>query len=110
MLFFFTSRRRHTRWPRDWSSDVCSSDLVADQVDALGDLVGDPVGAGVAVGDRLPDPGPAAEPRLAIGAGVIGADEDRSEERRGGRGGRWRWTLWNVRRQSEECRVRHRDF
>src|SRR5690625_5419956 len=27
-VFFFSSRRRHTRWPRDWSSDVCSSDLV----------------------------------------------------------------------------------
>src|SRR5207253_5764910 len=26
--FFFSSRRRHTRWPRDWSSDVCSSDLI----------------------------------------------------------------------------------
>src|SRR5439155_5302984 len=25
--YFFSSRRRHTRWPRDWSSDVCSSDL-----------------------------------------------------------------------------------
>src|SRR5207253_5719544 len=29
-VIFFSSRRRHTRWPRDWSSDVCSSDL-ADQ-------------------------------------------------------------------------------
>src|SRR5207253_5978825 len=28
-VFFFSSRRRHTRWPRDWSSDVCSSDLRA---------------------------------------------------------------------------------
>src|SRR5699024_11788600 len=28
-LFFFSSRRRHTRSKRDWSSDVCSSDLVA---------------------------------------------------------------------------------
>src|SRR5439155_6736413 len=28
LSFFFSSRRRHTRWPRDWSSDVCSSDLV----------------------------------------------------------------------------------
>src|SRR5438309_5269050 len=27
MLFFFSSRRRHTRWNCDWSSDVCSSDL-----------------------------------------------------------------------------------
>src|SRR5690606_41164435 len=26
-VFFFTSRRRHTRFSRDWSSDVCSSDL-----------------------------------------------------------------------------------
>src|SRR5216684_4866096 len=28
MCFFFSSRRRHTRCSRDWSSDVCSSDLV----------------------------------------------------------------------------------
>src|SRR6267154_5894162 len=26
-IFFFSSRRRHTRWTGDWSSDVCSSDL-----------------------------------------------------------------------------------
>src|SRR2546429_6432207 len=28
VLFFFSSRRRHTRCSRDWSSDVCSSDLL----------------------------------------------------------------------------------
>src|SRR6266536_5226312 len=28
-FFFFSSRRRHTRSTRDWSSDVCSSDLIA---------------------------------------------------------------------------------
>src|SRR5690606_40482067 len=28
-FFFFSSRRRHTRFSRDWSSDVCSSDLGA---------------------------------------------------------------------------------
>src|SRR3712207_2817814 len=27
-VFFFSSRRRHTRYWRDWSSDVCSSDLL----------------------------------------------------------------------------------
>src|SRR3712207_7959172 len=27
VVFFFSSRRRHTRYWRDWSSDVCSSDL-----------------------------------------------------------------------------------
>src|SRR5256884_6818400 len=31
-MFFFSSRRRHTRCSRDWSSDVCSSDLVAADV------------------------------------------------------------------------------
>src|SRR6266498_2641573 len=30
--FFFSSRRRHTRCGRDWSSDVCSSDLPIDQI------------------------------------------------------------------------------
>src|SRR5256884_7218985 len=29
IYFFFSSRRRHTRCSRDWSSDVCSSDLIA---------------------------------------------------------------------------------
>src|SRR5206468_8211910 len=28
-FFFFSSRRRHTRSDRDWSSDVCSSDLIS---------------------------------------------------------------------------------
>src|SRR5206468_7580790 len=32
LCFFFSSRRRHTRSDRDWSSDVCSSDLYADFV------------------------------------------------------------------------------
>src|SRR3712207_7054824 len=32
LYFFFSSRRRHTRYWRDWSSDVCSSDLTDDVV------------------------------------------------------------------------------
>src|SRR3989442_13933337 len=31
LFFFFSSRRRHTRCGRDWSSDVCSSDLLTDK-------------------------------------------------------------------------------
>src|SRR3712207_7480490 len=31
-MFFFSSRRRHTRYWRDWSSDVCSSDLMATSI------------------------------------------------------------------------------
>src|SRR5690606_40529007 len=32
VYFFFSSRRRHTRFSRDWSSDVCSSDLLEFEV------------------------------------------------------------------------------
>src|SRR3989449_1089404 len=41
VFFFFSSRRRHTRCSRDWSSDVCSSDLVGIQGNhrAVGELV-----------------------------------------------------------------------
>src|SRR5690625_2127724 len=39
-IFYFSSRRRHTRWPRDWSSDVCSSDLIAlDHLDKVIELI-----------------------------------------------------------------------
>src|SRR5690606_39630590 len=33
VFFFFSSRRRHTRFSRDWSSDVCSSDLSWKKID-----------------------------------------------------------------------------
>src|SRR5690606_39578118 len=32
LFFFFSSRRRHTRFSRDWSSDVCSSDLISNSL------------------------------------------------------------------------------
>src|SRR5690348_6376985 len=35
LFFFFSSRRRHTRWTGDWSSDVCSSDLKQGWTDAV---------------------------------------------------------------------------
>src|SRR5256886_16852415 len=36
IFFFFSSRRRHTRFDCDWSSDVCSSDLATSGADTLG--------------------------------------------------------------------------
>src|SRR5947209_18766181 len=36
-FFFFSSRRRHTRYWRDWSSDVCSSDLAGGRIDLIVD-------------------------------------------------------------------------
>src|SRR6266849_3678675 len=40
-FFFFSSRRRHTRSTRDWSSDVCSSDLVDPGLCFAEDIFGD---------------------------------------------------------------------
>src|SRR5882762_6115473 len=34
-VFFFSSRRRHTRFKCDWSSDVCSSDLSSERGDGM---------------------------------------------------------------------------
>src|SRR2546422_8392653 len=49
-LFFFSSRRRHTRCSRDWSSDVCSSDLAAQRGGRI-----------VVIGSKnVPAPGPGA--------------------------------------------------
>src|SRR5699024_12067870 len=39
IFFFFSSRRRHTRSKRDWSSDVCSSDLAVVGDGASADVV-----------------------------------------------------------------------
>src|SRR6266436_7969441 len=58
-FFFFSSRRRHTRCSRDWSSDVCSSDLeiigklgIADQMKPKIKLTGGgPVAEYLAKGD-----------------------------------------------------------
>src|SRR3989475_9050424 len=35
LFFFFSSRRRHTRFDCDWSSDVCSSDLIIAPISGL---------------------------------------------------------------------------
>src|SRR5687768_18263960 len=40
-FFFFSSRRRHTRCSRDWSSDVCSSDLRDARGSLQGTIAGD---------------------------------------------------------------------
>src|SRR5207245_8599358 len=52
-IFFFSSRRRHTRCYRDWSSDVCSSDLEANV--AICDMAGTNVNPDVMLGSDVPD-------------------------------------------------------
>src|SRR3712207_4096362 len=51
---FFSSRRRHTRYWRDWSSDVCSSDLYGKRIIVIGGgaQVGQVVVGAVAEADR----------------------------------------------------------
>src|SRR6266568_937617 len=41
--FFFSSRRRHTRWNCDWSSDVCSSDLQFEDIETYPKPIQDPL-------------------------------------------------------------------
>src|SRR2546430_17364485 len=55
MMFFFSSRRRHTRFDCDWSSDVCSSDLVMIRERPF--LGWGPVENQVELERRLQDPG-----------------------------------------------------
>src|SRR6185295_17059019 len=61
-FFFFSSRRRHTRYWRDWSSDVCSSDLLG--ADVVGVVIARAEGVG-AEHDAALDLGPKT---LATGA------------------------------------------
>src|SRR5207249_6469276 len=93
-FFFFSSRRRHTRSKRDWSSDVCSSDpwVSASSVVVVGQdrhEVELALAHGLAephavAGDEEPVVEEVARQRRA---GVGGAElDDRSEERRVGRG------------------------
>src|SRR5688572_31118168 len=93
VLFFFSSRRRHTRFDCDWSSDVCSSDLIH-----LLDLKRDKyVGIGPAQMNTLAVnikgwPGADALPAAIKGAHPTSSHSARSEERRVGKECRARWS------------------
>src|SRR5256886_11440570 len=75
-IFFFSSRRRHTRFDCDWSSDVCSSDLplVGAQVHAV------VRGANAFAGQRTPVPGAASSVAARQAAGPVDDALPRSEE------------------------------
>src|SRR6266436_9172704 len=70
-FFFFSSRRRHTRCSRDWSSDVCSSDLPVLFLPALGVGLGKLVNRGGGLGVPYIDfvaPGMLAATCMQIGS------------------------------------------
>src|SRR3712207_7430350 len=95
LVFFFSSRRRHTRYWRDWSSDVCSSDLVLVAVYAS------PVAEALAgIGTQLGYRVVVVEPDPDRRAAAVWA-ERRSEERRGGEGGRSRGAPYHLKKKQD---------
>src|SRR2546429_9778182 len=90
-FFFFSSRRRHTRCSRDWSSDVCSSDLDlgpalrAERGHRLAQLERHLAAVGLADLQRRPQ------------AGL------RSEERRVGEEGRSRWAPYHLKKKKRNA-------
>src|SRR5690606_39773338 len=90
-VFFFSSRRRHTRFSRDWSSDVCSSDLtpimhratVANGIVYVGGTVADDTSLGM------------SEQTRSILTKIAGYLNERSEERRVGKECRSRWSQYH---------------
>src|SRR6185312_16712743 len=79
-FFFFSSRRRHTRSDRDWSSDVCSSDLRGTEA-----------------------PMETVEPSEP--AGTYAASGTRSEERRVGKECRSRWSPYHEKKKEKNGAV-----
>src|SRR5690554_7915474 len=107
VFFFFSSRRRHTRCGRDWSSDVCSSDLV---VPGAAETDGDVErhlqvrgGRHVLAHERLD--------RLLLARCdledelVVDLEQQRSEERRVGKECRSRWVPDHSKHQWKGCCV-----
>src|SRR5690606_40116563 len=106
-FFFFSSRRRHTRFSRDWSSDVCSSDLPV--------IVENKPGALTSIGNRAlseATPDGYTFGWLTLSAVVLPITmkeyqidpvkgfTPRSEERRVGKECRFRWLLYHQKKQS----------
>src|SRR5690606_39574735 len=83
-FFFFSSRRRHTRFSRDWSSDVCSSDLA---ILANGDFAPGKLKAG------------RHDKNLCAILFLAQLDCRRSEERRVGKECRSRWLAYHKKKK-----------
>src|SRR5689334_24832554 len=75
-FFFFSSRRRHTRWNCDWSSDVCSSDLVV-------------------LAEYKDNSRRGYDGSMADVMGPVTVEQIRSEERRVGKECRSRWSPYH---------------
>src|SRR5438067_4365969 len=86
-FFFFSSRRRHTRSKRDWSSDVCSSDLcnILSMLRILQHFGALHIATIVL---------PGGQQKMALQE-CLSCPQERSEERRVGKECRSRWSPYN---------------
>src|SRR5258707_11771523 len=93
-FFFFSSRRRHTRYWRDWSSDVCSSDLdEIERISKINALTGETITtldtAAIYPAKHFVTQRPTIERAVKL------IREERSEERRVGKECRSRWSPYH---------------
>src|SRR2546426_4995108 len=97
MYFFFSSRRRHTRLQGDWSSDVCSSDLVAEVRvrDEIFGLIEEELQRTVTAVRRIAGEGVIAERFPQFRQRLARRLPTRSEERRVGKECRSRWSPYH---------------
>src|SRR5689334_23785173 len=106
-FFFFSSRRRHTRWNCDWSSDVCSSDLVpdSDSAETLGaDCVRNAARPAIESATSLLH---RHEEKIFVERDIsltTRAHQRRSEERRVGKECRSRWSRDHEKKKRKEKR------
>src|SRR2546429_1387105 len=103
-FFFFSSRRRHTRCSRDWSSDVCSSDLLAGMygigVDPNdGSIWGSVLAVPGGVSRIIPGDNP---PATTLAEYYEVPYNDRSEERRVGEECRSRWAPDHLKKKKKQ--------
>src|SRR5690349_23814561 len=104
VLFFFSSRRRHTRSLRDWSSDVCSSDL---DVRAFVPQIAMSAGTMIACSckeifmGKHSNLGPVDPQINGLHAYAVVEQLERSEERRVGKECRSRWS--SDHEKKKEC-------
>src|SRR5256885_4023075 len=95
ICFFFSSRRRHTRLQGDWSSDVCSSDLLLTLIEARLKAMPQVTNLLTTIGDTS---GKVSKAQGDVTQGSIYIrliDLDRSEERRVGKECRSRWSPYH---------------